>query len=180
MPQKLDSILDCMAKAQTGLLCAADSVPAEEWTIRPAEGRWSAAELIAHLMMVERAVIGKADRVAQKPPRRVSLLKRIHIPMALVESRWIRRKSPVPVAPEMLRDKEEMLAELRTVRERSLAFLEETRSRNLDEYCWAHPALGTLNAYEWMQFIASHEVRHTKQMREIAASLPKAIESLQK
>jgi uncharacterized damage-inducible protein DinB len=180
VPKKLDSILDCMAKAQTGLLCAADSVAAEEWTIRPGEGRWSAAELIAHLMMVERAVIGKADRVRQKPPKRVSLLKRIHIPMALVESRWIRRKSPVPAEPEMLRDKEEMLAELRTVRERSLAFLEETKSQNLDEYYWAHPALGTLNAYEWMQFIASHEVRHTKQMREIAASLPKAIGSLQK
>ncbi len=78
----------------------------------------------------------------------------------------------------MLRDKEVMLAELRTVRERSLAFLEETRSRNLGEYCWKHPALGILNAYEWMQFIASHEIRHTKQMREIAASLPKSVESL--
>jgi uncharacterized damage-inducible protein DinB len=180
VPQKLDSILDCMAKAQTGLLSAADSVPADEWKSRPSEGRWSAAELIAHLIMVERAVIGKADRVAQKPPKRVSLLKRIHIPMALVESRWIRRKSPVPIEQEMLRDKEEMLAELRTVRERSLAFLEETRGRNLGEYCWPHPALGTLNIYEWMQFLASHEVRHTKQMREIAASLLKAIESLQK
>ncbi len=80
----------------------------------------------------------------------------------------------------MLRDKEEMLAELRTVRERSLAFLEETKGRNLSEYCWKHPALGTLNTYEWMRFIASHELRHTKQMREIAASLPKVIESLQK
>lgn len=169
-----------MVKAQTELLTAADSVPADEWKTRPGDGRWSAAELIAHLIMVERAVIGKADRVAQNPPKRVSLLRRIHIPMALVESRWIRRKSPLPVAPEMIRDKEEMLAELRTVRERSMAFLEETRSRNLREYCWKHPALGTLNTYEWMQFIASHEVRHTKQMREIAASLPKAIESLQK
>jgi len=131
-------------------------------------------------MMVERAVIAKADRVRQHPPKRVPLLKRIHIPMALVESRWIRRKSPMPVEPEMLGDKEVMLAELRGVRERSLAFLEETRSRNLAEYCWAHPALGTLNTYEWMQFIASHEVRHTKQMREIVADLPKAIESLQK
>jgi uncharacterized damage-inducible protein DinB len=177
---ELDSIIACMAKAQTGLLSAADAVPSEEWKTRPAEGRWSAAELVAHLVMVERAVIGKADRVAQKPARHVSLLKRIHIPMALVESRWIRRKTPVAVDPEMLRDKEEMLAELRTARERSLAFLEETRGRNLSEYCWAHPALGTLNTYGWMQFIASHEVRHAKQMREIAASLPKVIESLQK
>jgi uncharacterized damage-inducible protein DinB len=99
--------------------------------------------------------------------------------MALVESRWIRRESPMPVRPEMLSDKESMLAQLRTVRERSLAFLEETRGRNLGDYCWTHPALGTLNTYEWMQFIASHEVRHTKQMREIVARLPKVIESLQ-
>jgi uncharacterized damage-inducible protein DinB len=175
VPPELDSIIASMAKAQTGLLCAADAVASEEWKTPPSEGRWSAAELVAHLMMVERAVIGKADRVAQKPPKRVSVFKRIHIPMALVESRWIRRKSPVPVEPEMLRDKEIMLAELRTVRERSLAFLEETRGRNLGEYCWKHPALGTLNTYEWMQFIASHELRHTKQMREIAASLPKLV-----
>jgi uncharacterized damage-inducible protein DinB len=178
VPPELDSIIACMAKAQRRLLSAADAVPAEEWKTRPSEGRWSAAELVAHLMMVERAVIGKADRVAQKPPKRVSLLMRIHIPMALVESRWIRRKSPVPVEPEMLSGKEEMLAELRTVRERSLAFLDETKGRNLGEYCWKHPALGTLNAYEWMQFIASHELRHTKQMKEIAAILPKSVESL--
>src|SRR5580698_9408444 len=178
MPQELDSVISCMARAQTGLLSAADAVPADEWKTSPGEGRWSAAELVAHLMMVERAVIGKADRVAQKPPKRVSLLRRIHIPMKLVESRWIRRKSPVPVEPEMLSGKEEMLAELRTVRERSLAFLDETKGRNLGEYCWKHPALGTLNAYEWMQFIASHELRHTKQMKEIAASLPKSVESL--
>jgi uncharacterized damage-inducible protein DinB len=179
MPEKLDSIISSMARAHTGLLAAADAVAADEWKTRPSEGKWSAAELLAHLMMVERAVIGKADRVRQHPPKRVSLLKRIHIPMALVESRWIRRESPMPVRPEMLSDKESMLAQLRTVRERSLAFLEETRGRNLGDYCWTHPALGTLNTYEWMQFIASHEVRHTKQMREIVARLPKVIESLQ-
>src|SRR5271156_3774505 len=139
MPQELDSIISCMARAQTGFLSAADAVATDEWKTRPSEGRWSAAELVAHLMMVERAVIGKADRVAQKPPKRVSLLKRIHIPMALVESRWIRRKAPAPIEPEMLRDKEGMLAELRTVRERSFAFLEETRGRDLCEYCWKHP-----------------------------------------
>ena len=180
MALELDSVIECMCKTRTGLLSAADAVAAEEWKTRPGDGRWSAAELVAHLILVERGVIGKADRVAQHPPKRVSLLKRIHIPMALVERRWIRRKSPVPIEAGMVRDKEAMLAELRTVRERSLAFLEETRGRNLREYYWKHPALGTLNTYEWMKFIASHEVRHTKQMKEISASLPKAVESLQK
>jgi uncharacterized damage-inducible protein DinB len=180
VPPEFNSIMENLAKAQMGLLSAADAVPADDWKTKPGKDRWSAAELIVHLMTVERGVIGKADRVARHPPKRVSLIKRIHVPMALVESRWIRRKSPVPIEPEMLREKEEMLAEIRTIRERSMAFLEETRSRNLGEYFWKHPALGMLNGYQWMQFIAAHEVRHTKQMREIAASLPKVIETLQK
>ena len=180
VPPKLNSLIINMANSQAGFLRVADAVPTQEWRTRPSEGRWSAAELVAHLMMVERAVIGKADRVVQKPPKHVPLLKRIHLPMALVESRLIRRKTPVPVDTSLLGDKEVMLAELREVRRRSLAFLEETKGRDLRQYYWPHPALGTLSTYQWMKFLAAHEVRHTKQMREIAVSLPKAIDTLQK
>ena len=175
MKPEVDSLITRMIKSQGALLRAADDVPAKDWKTRPTEGSWSAAERVAHLMMVERAVIGKADRVSQNSPKRIPLLKRIHIPMALVESRWIRRKSPIPIDQELLRDKELMLAGLREVRERSLAFLEETKGRDLGEYRWKHPALGMLNTYGWIQFIVAHETRHTKQMREIAVKLPKLI-----
>src|SRR5229473_7901195 len=81
---------------------------------------------------------------------------------------------------QMVCEKEEMLAELRGARERTLGFIEETRGRNLSKYNMPHPFLGTLNAYDWLQFIASHEIRHMKQMWEIAATLPKTVTSLQK
>src|SRR5712691_4209425 len=100
--------------------------------------------------------------------------------MMFVEARVRRRKRPVTLEPKVVREKEEMLAELRGVRERTLAFIEETRGRDLREYNMPHPFLGTLNAYDWLQFIASHEIRHRKQMREIAATLPKTVTSLQK
>ncbi len=180
MPPEVDSLNANLVKTQADFMRTADAISAKEWKTRPSEGRWSAAELVAHLIMVERAVIAKADRVTQKSPKRVPLLKKIHLPMVLVESRLIRRKTPIPINPELLREKEEMLAELREVRERSLAFIAETRGRDLSEYCWPHPAVGTLNTYQWMRFIAAHEVRHTKQMREIASNLPKIVESLQK
>jgi len=77
-------------------------------------------------------------------------------------------------------EKEEMLAELRGVRERTLAFIEETRGRDLSKYNMPHPFLGTLNANGWLQFIASHEIRHMKQMHEIADSLPKTVTRLHK
>ena len=95
--------------------------------------------------------------------------------MLIVEARVIRRKAPAAVEPRMVGEKEEMLAELRGVRERTLAFIEETEGRDLSEYNMPHPFLGTLNAYDWLQFIASHEIRHRKQMREIADTLPKTV-----
>ena len=69
---------------------------------------------------------------------------------------------------------------MRGVRERTLAFLAETAKRDLSEYRWKHVFLGMLNVYEWFEMIAAHEVRHTKQMKEIAARLPKDVVISQK
>jgi len=108
------------------------------------------------------------------------MLKKIHLPLALVEARIIRRKTPLPLDPELVQEKETMLAELREVRERTLAFIDETKERNLSVYRWRHPFLGSLNMYGWFQMIAAHQVRHEKQLREISAGLPKPITTLQK
>jgi hypothetical protein len=146
----------------------------------PGRDQWSAAELMAHLITVEKSIVQRADRIIQGPPRRIAWYQRWHLPMALVESRIVKRKSPLPQDAELVCEKEEMLAGLRAARERTLAFIEETRGRDLSVYCYRHPFLGTLNLYEWFQMIASHEIRHTKQMKEIAARLPKVVASLQK
>jgi uncharacterized damage-inducible protein DinB len=161
-------------------LRAADSVPAEQWRTSPGEGHWSAGELVGHLITVERAILRNVDKVLQKPPRALPFYKRFHVPMAVVELRLIRRKSPIPTGDQILGEKEAMLAELREVRERTLAFIEETMERDLSKYTILHAFLGTLNIYGWLQMIASHEVRHTKQLQEIAAALPKVVANLQK
>jgi uncharacterized damage-inducible protein DinB len=178
--RSLATIIENLARAQGELLRAAGAVPADQWKTRPAEGRWSAGELTGHLLTIERAIIGRTDRLLSKPPKEVPFFKRFHVPMAVVESRLIRLKTPIPLDLEIVREKEEMLAELRQVRERTLAFIKETVERDLSKYRMPHPFLGTLNTYEWFQLIASHEIRHTKQMREIAGTLPKSVISLEK
>jgi len=176
----LATIIKNLARAQNELLRAAEAVPADQWKTRPAEGRWSAGELICHLNAVERAILSRADKLLQKPPKSAPFYKWFHIPMMIVEARVIRRKAPTAIEPHMVHEKEEMLAELQDARERTLAFIEETKGRDLSQYNMPHPFLGTLNAYEWLQFIASHEIRHMKQMREIAGTLPKTVTSSQK
>ncbi len=176
----LEPILEKLAGAQAAFFQAADAVPTTQWSWKPRAEQWSAGEVVAHLVMVERAVVGGADRISQKAPRHVPYLKRLHFPMWLVERRIIRRKTPIPLDRGLITGKEEMMAEMRAARERTLSFLEETKDRDLSVYRWPHAFLGMLNVYEWFEMIAAHEQRHTKQMTEIAKHLPKAVGISQK
>jgi hypothetical protein len=176
----LAAILDKLARARASLLRAADAIPAELWNRRPQEGCWSAAELIAHLITIERVVIGAANRIFRKQPKQTPILKRFRLPFALVEKRVVRLKTPIPIDPQLLCAKEAMLAELVAVRRHTLALIEETGDRDLSAYRWRHPFLGSLNAYEWFSLLGSHEIRHEKQMRGIAANLSKEFRSSRK
>lgn len=171
----LQPIREKRARAQTAFFRAADTIPAEKWDNCPGQNEWSAAELVAHLVVVERNVITNVDRLTQKAPIPVPFPKRLHLPLWLVEARVIRRKSPVPLDERLLSEKEHMLAGLRGVRERTMAFISETEPRDLSVYCWRHPFLGMLNVYEWMEMIAAHQLRHTKQVREIEAKLSRKL-----
>jgi hypothetical protein len=178
--QSLEPIFEKLNRAQHELLRAADAIPAELWKTCPRKGAWSAAELIAHVVTVERAVVAATDRIVKKQPKHTPVLKRFRLPFAFAEMRLVRLKTPIPVDSRLVREKDAMLAEMKEVRERTLAFMEETRNRDLSAYRWRHPFLGSLNTYEWFSLLGSHQIRHEKQMREIAANLPKAISGLQK
>lgn len=117
-----------MRKRKEFFFRAADSVAAEQWKVKPAAEEWSAVEVVAHLVMVERAFNGGTDRITQRKPQATAFF--IHLPIWLVKARVVRRKTPIPLDPTLVADKETMLAELRDARERTLAFLEETRSRD--------------------------------------------------
>jgi len=181
MASRVITISEKLTRAQAKFLGAADAIAADQWLEQPKPGCWSAAELVAHLSDVERGVAGYADSIIRKTPLPVTWYKRLHLPLALVRLRAIKRQVPPIVTPSTsLTGKETMLAELRSVRERTLAFLEETLHRDLSRYGWNHPFLGRLSFYAWFAFLAAHQVRHSKQMWEIAQNLPKDVASSQK
>jgi len=171
----LASIREKLQRAQTGFCQAADAITAQDWELQPAPEAWSAGEIVAHLTAVEDGIISNADRMLQKMAAPVPFSQRLHLPLWLVEARIIKRKSPVPQDPGLMAEKEIMMAALRGARERTLAFLSETERRDLRRYCWQHPFLGMLNVYEWMEMIAVHQIRHTKQMKEIEEKLSRKL-----
>lgn len=169
----LQSIFENLVRAETQFLAAARAIPADRWKTSPAEGRWSAGELVCHLIQVETAIVKNAAKVLQRPPQPRPLSKRFHFPMALVESRLIPRKTPIPLDPTLVGEKDEMLAQLREVRQRTRVFMEQAQGKDLRKYHMPHPFLGTFNLFGWFQIVASHQIRHTKQMRKIASAFQK-------
>lgn len=163
--EKLVPILAHLEACRAGLFAVTDPVPASLWRSSPRLDAWSTAEVIAHLIVVEKAITASADKLVRHPPRYEPVWKRLHIPVRATEFRGIRRKSPLPLDRTLLADKEVMLATLRQVRATTLAFLNDLPPHDLGIYRWPHPFLGSLNFYDWFRVIGYHELRHSKQIR---------------
>lgn len=163
----LSRLIDKLQRSREGFEAAARAVLAAHWRTPPVEGAWSAAEVVAHVTMVETLMTGAAAKIAKKPPVAVPLLKRIHIPVAVVAWRTVRVKSPIPLDTLLLDDRDAMLSRLAEQRKRTMAVLDADRETDRRKCRIQHPLLGSLNYYDWFRTLGMHDVRHTKQLREI-------------
>lgn len=63
-------------------------------------------------------------------------------------------------------DRAALTAAFKERRDRTIAFVEKTPAE-LRLYVVKHPALGELDAYQWILLIAAHSERHTRQLLEV-------------
>jgi hypothetical protein len=168
-----ESIRAHLERCRAELQAAAKAVPEEVWQKCPAGGGWSAAEVVAHVLMVEQAITDGARKLIAVEPRRFSLRERLHPPLQLAAWRGVKRQSPIPLDRSLLGGREAMLERLAECRCRTLALVDENRSRDLRRWRWRHPFFGALNYYEWFRVVGYHDLRHAKQIREIVDSFRK-------
>jgi hypothetical protein len=159
----------CRAKFEA----TARSVPEELWQKPPAGGGWSAAEVVAHVTMVEQAITDGARKLIAIEPRRFSLWNRMHLPLRMVAWRGVKRQSPIPLDRSLLEARGVMLARLAECRSNTLALVDENLNRDLRRWRWKHPFFGALNYYEWLRVMGYHDLRHSKQIHEIVDSFRK-------
>ncbi len=167
----MEAIVEKLNRSRAGLLSAVERVPTERWQKRPGNGAWSAAEVVAHLTVVETAVVSGATKWVQTEPKPVPFWKRLHLPLALTTLRLVKTKTSIPLDTRLVGEKDAMLERYRTVRDQTLAFVETNRERDLRRWRRPHPFMGSFNGNTWLKFIGYHEARHTKQIRAIVKSL---------
>jgi hypothetical protein len=165
---KLESILELLANTRSQFVAITNQFPAEKWRESPGNGAWSAGEIVLHTTQVEQAIVAGSRKTLKKPPYPVPLLKRFHLPLALAATRARKMKSPIPINPDLIPDQPGYVAAITASRQGTIDFIEENRGKDLKPWTFPHPVFGPLNLYDWLRLIGYHELRHAKQIREVA------------
>jgi len=166
--------------ARTALRAAVEAVPAAARTRRPAEDRWSVAEVLEHLSIVEglftQRVVTAIAEARQAGVGQERATERLPLPpdiAGVLLDRVNRRNAPEPARPRGI-GPDAAWAAVERSRATLLDALAAADGLALSEVKTSHPAFGTLTVYQMVELIAGHEMRHTAQIREIADHLAPA------
>ena len=177
MHAHLTDVLSRLDSARTALRGAVEAIPAALQRHRPAPDRWSAAEVIEHLTLVERIFGGrivKAVDAARSSGLATEAHPRAALPDAIeqrMSDRVNKRQAPEPAKPTGTVDVATGWAALEDGHATLRAALAGCDGLALSQVTLDHPFFGTMTVYQWVELMAAHEGRHTDQVREIAAML---------
>jgi len=175
----IENALAYLEVAAYGLTESVRGLAQRQWTFKP-RGRWSVADIVEHLARVEELFVDRiALRLPEAPagpvdrsPEATDAFVRSVVPDRSVSvvfpGRVSLAEAPSQIAPKGEWDPEESMRRFREGRSRTADLL-RTSSADLRGHVVEQPALGALDGYQWVLFLAAHSVRHTKQILEVKA-----------
>ncbi len=157
-----------LQSAREGLRHAVEVVPAEAREKRPGAERWSVAEILEHLGLVEGSVTRLIGRLAAngdtadlpgevRPLDMAALMDRSH-PIQTIES----------ALPSGALTWRQAWDELTERRKELLRLITSVDGIVLHRVRAPHFVFGLLDGVDWIRFVEGHEARHTAQILEIA------------
>jgi hypothetical protein len=176
MHTHLTDVLARLDEARASLRAAIDTVPSSLQRQRPGPDRWSAAEVLEHLTLVEQIFGGrivKAIDAACSTGLGTEAHPRAALPDPVAQrmsDRVNKRQAPEPARPTGAIDVAAGWAALETVHATLRASLAGCDGLALSQVTLDHPFFGVMSVYQWVELMAAHEERHTEQIKEIAAA----------
>lgn len=161
---------ELLKSTQAALHEAAAGLSVAQLTYKPSADRWSVAECVEHIVLVERGIF-KATQASMSLPADADKRATIRVSdvdvIKAVRSRSRAIAAPAPFVPTgRYGDTESTLAVFDQQRQAVIDFA-ETVAGDLRTHYFEHFVLGTLDLYQTMLLIASHGERHRKQIEEI-------------
>jgi transposase len=173
MHPRISELLAYVDRQTAVLKDAYESIPPEQRNVRANPGRWSPAEVVHHVALVERRLAQRLASLIEQarplPPETetTSVLS----PKATANvldrtARFVTSEATEPRGTDPTRVWDELMDAHREV----LSVIQSGDGLALGSVAAARPRLGEFNGYEWIAFIGSHAARHADQIREMSAA----------
>lgn len=167
------ALRESLTADRSTLHAAVDRVPTALRARRPAPDRWSVQDVLEHLAIIEgraatlvRALIDSAPAADPSSAADPTAVDRTRL-----ANRDAKVMAPDPIQPTGTMSADAALASLERSRADLLAALQAADGKDLSKVTRQHPALGTLDGYQWILAIGAHEMRHALQIDEIGQAL---------
>ena len=158
-----------LTRTKDSLLHVISDLTDTQWHFKPAADRWSVAEILEHLVLIEHRVHGIIEHMPEAP---CADADRNNAEIEKIILTEVPRRSPKYTAPPHVSPMHETLpAELlKSFVEHRAATIEllETAPA-LRGHVAPHPILGLWDGYQWILAASAHTARHTAQILEVKA-----------
>lgn len=176
MHPRIKELVEALDSRHAELTRAVNDVPTDARNRRPSEDRWSVAEVLEHLALVEESVPQRVKALVTEQRTNGLGAERESTSIAeTFDSAFMLDRSKKRVAREAMQPRSGVDAaaawtRLEHARQITRETLRELDGVALSDVSAPHPVLGALNGYQWFLFLAAHEARHAAQIREIAGA----------
>lgn len=167
-PAERDRVAAYLAESREKLVRSTQDLSRTQLQFKPAPDRWSVAECIEHIIVVEDLVLGNVKSTLQQAPGSPGSALDDDSIVKAVAGRATRIKGPERLMPTGRWGHDQLLSEFEAARKRTAAFAASTDAP-LREHAYAHPVIGPLDCYQWLLLIAAHGERHRAQAEEVMA-----------
>jgi uncharacterized damage-inducible protein DinB len=167
-----ETLLKSLSDSRGRLLATVQGLSREQLHYRPAPDRWTVAECVEHIAVVEGRVLGLIQKTLSDgpaPTKRSAMEGRDNALVEHVAGRVARFQAPEYLIPRGQWPDEQLLKEFEATRQRTQEFADSTGADLRKHFC-AHPVLGELDLYQWLLLIGAHCDRHRAQSEEVMAS----------
>jgi hypothetical protein len=156
-------------RAQTeDLRNAYEAVPPERRAVRPEPDRWSPAEIVHHLVIVDRRINQRMRGLIEEARALGSDTDAAPAASSIAERVTVRdRRFKTSEASEPRdTDPSRIWNDIAAVRRELEEVVATADGLPLGKVFAPHPALGPLCGYDWIAFVGAHAARHADQIRE--------------
>ena len=172
MHPRISELIDYIDRQAVTLEAAYRAIPAERRTARPAPGRWSPAEVVHHVAIVEQRLTKRLQSLAEQaralPPETDASSVFTIVDTNRIEIRSTRFKTSELGEPRDT-DASRVWSDFEAARRELKDVIRAADGLALDEVSAPHPALGPLTGYGWIAFAGAHAARHAAQIKEDAS-----------